>query len=81
VDHFDQARDIIVDALEERDWDISEEGLEDIAERLRGYFPSIEQAFEFVEAHASQLVDMMEETGARRSRESRRTTKPRFVEE
>ena len=78
MDHFDQARDIIVDALEERDWDISEEGLEDIAERLRGYFPSIEQAFEFVEA---QLVDMMEETGARRSRESRRTTKPRFVEE
>ena len=81
MDRFDQARDIIVDALEERDWDISEEGLEDIAERLRGYFPSIEQAFEFVEAHASQLVDMMEESGARRSSESSSATKPRFVEE
>ena len=81
MDRYDLARDIIVNALEERDWDISENGLEDIAEQLKGYFPSIEQAIEFVEAHASQLFDMMEETGVKPFKEVRRTKKPRFVDE
>jgi hypothetical protein len=61
MDTSDRARELLVEKLEEIDWDISEEGLEGVARELQTLFPTYEQAKEFVEANASSLYDMMQE--------------------
>ena len=58
IERFD---DMVVDLLDERDWDVSEESLEEIARQMEEYFPSYDLALEFVEIHASALVEMMED--------------------
>ncbi len=59
MDPMDLAREALIEKLEEIDWDLSENSLDVIAEDLKSFFPSVDQAREFVEAHASSLFDMM----------------------
>ena len=57
----DKARERLLEELENVEWDLSEEGLDIVARRLREYFPNFEEAREFVEVHASYLFKIMED--------------------
>lgn len=61
MDKSDEARDMLIEKLEEVDWDMSEDGLDVVAHELEEYFPTYDIAREFVESNASSLFEMMEE--------------------
>jgi hypothetical protein len=52
-------RDKLMEELENNDWDISDEGLEEVATRLKSYFDNQNEALEFVEENASYLFKTM----------------------
>lgn len=54
-----EADDIIMDELESRDWDISEESMESIAKKVRGKFNSYDEALEYVYSMTSSMLDDM----------------------
>ena len=73
----DEAQEILLRKLEDADWDMSHERLEEVAADLRSLFHSQDEALEFVEAHASSLFDMMQDAASRREfQESRRPPRP-----
>jgi len=49
--------ELLLNELEECDWDLSSESLETIARRLRGHFPTYHEALEFVYAMVSSILD------------------------
>ena len=55
----DIIRDRLMEELERSDWDISDEGLESIAGRLKTFFNNDDEALEFVEENASYLYKTM----------------------
>jgi hypothetical protein len=54
-----EADDIIMEELESRDWDISEESMESIAKKVRGKFNSYDEALEYVYSMTSSMLDDM----------------------
>lgn len=64
MDKMDAAREALLEKLEEIDWDLSLDMLDEVAEGIKQFFPSVDQAREFVESHASYLYDLMEDTGS-----------------
>ena len=52
-----EVEELLLNALEECDWDVSSESLENIARRLRGHFPTYHEALEFVYAMVSSMFD------------------------
>ena len=55
----DMVRDRLMEELEKVDWDISDEGLETVAGKLKSYFSNDTEAPEFVEENASYLYKTM----------------------
>ena len=49
--------ELVLNELEKSDWDLSSESLEAIAHRLRGHFPSYQEALDFVYAMVSSMFD------------------------
>ncbi len=49
--------ELVLNELEECDWDLSADSLEAIAHRLRGHFPSYQEALDFVYAMVSSMFD------------------------
>lgn len=49
--------ELVLNELEECDWDLSIESLEAIAHRLRGNFSSYQEALDFVHAMVSSMFD------------------------
>ena len=66
-DRSDLAQEMLLKKLEDSDWDLSLDALDELAEDLSELFGSEDAAKEFVESHASSLYDMMEATADRRS--------------
>jgi hypothetical protein len=80
-DKLDEAQEILLKKLEEGDWDMSHERLEELANDMTMWFPNRDEALEFVESHASSLFDMMQDVAQRRSAgASRRPSMPRDSE-
>lgn len=52
-------RDKLMAELENIDWDISDDGLETVAGKLKEYFSNEAEALEFVEENASYLYKTM----------------------
>lgn len=52
-----EIEELLLNELEECDWDLSPESLEAIAHRLRGHFPSYQEALDFVYAMVSSMFD------------------------
>lgn len=61
MDILEKARERLLEELENVEWDLSEEGLDIVARRLKEYFSNFNEAREFVEEHASYLFKLMEE--------------------
>lgn len=61
MDRTEKAREKLLEELDEVEWDLSEESLDKVAERIQQYFGGLEQAKEFVEENASYLFYLMEE--------------------
>jgi hypothetical protein len=79
---LDEAQELLLKKLEDADWDISQERLEELAEDMSNLFPSRDEALEFVESHASSLFDMMQEAASRRaSHMARRPPMPHELED
>lgn len=49
--------EFVLNELEKCDWDLSPDSLEAIAHRLRGRFPSYQEALDFVYAMVSSMFD------------------------
>lgn len=49
--------ELVMNELEKCDWDLSSDSLEAIARRLRGHFPSYQEALDFVYAMVSCMFD------------------------
>jgi len=52
-----EVEDLLLNELEECDWDLSSESLETIAHRPRGHFSTYQEALEFVYAMVSSIFD------------------------
>ena len=52
-----EVEELVLNELEESDWDLSSESLEAIARRLRGHFPSYQEALDFVHGMVSSMFD------------------------
>ncbi|MFB0518038.1 MAG: hypothetical protein ACETWC_02015 [Acidobacteriota bacterium] len=50
--------ELVLNELEKSDWDLSSDSLEAIAHRLRGHFPSYQEALDFVYAMVSSMFDV-----------------------
>ena len=50
--------ELVLNELEKCDWDLSSDSLEAIAHRLRGHFPSYQEALDFVYAMVSSMFDV-----------------------
>ncbi len=61
MDLTEKAREKLLEELDEVEWDMSEESLDKVAEKIQQYFGGLEQAKEFVEENASYLFYLMEE--------------------
>ena len=57
----EKAREILIEKLDEYDWDLSDDGLDEVARDMQDLFPSFERAREFVESNASSLFELMQE--------------------
>jgi len=77
MDKIDVAQEILLEKLEERDWDMSPQALEEVAHDIENFFANSDAALDFVEANASSLFDMMQAAGEKRmSQEKRRPPLP-----
>ena len=52
-----EVEDLLLNELEECDWDLNPESLETIARRLRGHFRTHHEALEFVYSMVSSMFD------------------------
>ena len=52
-----EVEELLLNELEECDWDLSPESLETIARRLRGHFQSYQEALDFVYSMVSSIFD------------------------
>ena len=70
MSRFDEAQEMLLKKLEDVDWDLSHERLEEVAADMRELFPNEDEALEFVESHASSLYDMMQDVASHREAHS-----------
>ena len=59
----EKAREMLIEQLDENDWDMSDEGLTTVASNLKHLFDSERDAHDFVEENASFLYSIMEDGG------------------
>ncbi len=57
----DKIRDLMLQQLEEEEWDMSESALNRVAGKLSHYFKSDRASQDFVEENASYLFSLMED--------------------
>lgn len=62
MDRSDAARERLIDELDSMDWQVDdEESLDALAERMKPYFASLDEAREFVDINVSALFKEIEE--------------------
>lgn len=57
----EQLRQMLIDELDNQDWDMSDEGLDKVARRLQRNFRNFDEARDFVNAQSAYLADRMDE--------------------
>jgi hypothetical protein len=57
----EKMRERILKELEDSDWDMSDEGLDRIAEKIQTHFRNSDDARDFVDSQASYLYDRIDE--------------------